>query len=144
MTLQPPPPEASSAEAPTQSRARIIKRRLMYRVAAAENSHISIAPEEGRWQPWLEGVGIKVLHERAGVLSYLLRLQPGATLPPHRHPLDEECLVLEGTLQVGADRPLGAGSYHLAHQGTLHTCISSPGGATLFLRGAVPHADQEL
>ncbi len=144
MTVKLPPAKAASPAVPTPSRARVIKRRLLHRVAAAETSHLSIAPEPGRWQPWLPGVSIKVLHERDGVLSYLLRLQPGSTLPPHRHPLDEECLVLEGTLQVGGDLPLGVGSYHLAHQGSLHTCISSPGGALLFLRGAVPQADHVL
>lgn len=144
MKARPSHPQALSASAPTEARTRAIKRRLLHRVARAETSHVSIGAADGSWQPWLEGVSIKVLHERDGVLSYLLRLQPGAALPPHRHPLEEECLVLEGTLHIGSSHELGAGSYHRAHQGALHTTISSPGGATIFLRGAVPQADQEL
>lgn len=144
MEVKPSPPHPPSPTDPTAARTGVIKRRLLHRVADAETSHVSIGAGDGIWQPWLPGVSIKVLRERDGMLSYLLRLQPGAKLPPHRHPVDEECVVLEGSVRVGSNHPLGAGSYHLAHQGALHTAISSPGGAIIFLRGAVPQADQEL
>ncbi len=124
--------------------ARAIRRRLMERVADAEESHLTIDRDEGDWQPWLDGVTIKRLREHNGVLSYLLRLAPGATLPPHRHPYDEECVVLAGWLRVGSRREIGPGGYHLAHGGALHATISSATGATLFLRGAVPEASQVL
>ncbi len=144
MEVKPSLLPARSPSEPTEARTRAIKRRLLHRVAEAETSHVSIGAGEGGWQPWLPGVSIKVLYERDGLLSYLLRLQAGATLPPHRHPVDEECVVLEGSVRIGANQPLGAGGYHLAHKGTLHTAIGSPGGAIIFLRGAVPQADQEL
>jgi quercetin dioxygenase-like cupin family protein len=121
-----------------------IRRRLMERVADADGSHLTIGADEGRWQPFLDGVAIKVLREQAGVLSYLLRLAPGATLPPHRHPQDEECLVLEGRLRVGSTLEIGPGGYHLAHGGALHATIRSETGATVFLRGAVPDTSQLL
>ncbi|MBL8314238.1 MAG: cupin domain-containing protein [Rubrivivax sp.] len=116
----------------------------MERVADADTSHLTIASDEGEWQPLLDGVAIKVLRANAGVLSYLLRLQPGATLPPHRHPHDEECIVLEGRLQVGSLIEIGPGGYHLAHSGALHATIRTETGATIFLRGAVPEAAQVL
>lgn len=125
-------------------RARIIRRRLMERVADSDTSHLTIGGDEGEWQPFLDGVAIKVLHEHNGVLSYLLRLEPGATLPPHRHPQDEECIVLDGRLRVGSQVEIGAGGYHLAHGGALHATISTATGATIFLRGAVPEANQVL
>lgn len=118
--------------------ARGIKRRLLDRVADADDTHLTVAADAGEWQPFLEGVRIKVLHEQGGVLSYLLRFAPGASFPPHRHPVDEECLVLEGSLCVGTQPAIGPGAWHLAHQGALHATIRSEGGATLFLRGAVP------
>lgn len=130
------------SEAP--GRARSIRRRLMERVADADVTHLTIAGDDGEWQPFLEGVQIKVLREQAGVLSYLLRLEPGATVPPHRHPQDEECIVIEGSLRVGTHTTFGPGSYHLAHGGALHPTISTDTGATIFLRGAVPQADQIL
>ena len=89
-------------------------------------------------------VAIKVLREHEGVLSYLLRLDPGASLPPHRHPQDEECVVLEGRLRVGSKVEIGPGGYHLAHAGALHATIGSATGATIFLRGAAPHAGHLL
>ena len=125
-------------------RAQAIRRRLMDRVADADASHLTIDGDEGAWRPFLEGVTIKVLHEHDGALSYLLRLEPRATLPPHRHPRDEECVVLEGRLRVGTQLEIGPGGYHLAHGGALHATITAVTGATLFLRGAVPESSQVL
>lgn len=121
-----------------------IRRRLLERVADADTSHRTVDGAAGGWQPFLEGVDIKVLREHRGVMSYLLRLAPGAALPPHRHPLDEECLVLEGFLRIGSAAGIGPGSYHLAHAGALHATIGTESGATIFLRGAVPDAAQLL
>jgi quercetin dioxygenase-like cupin family protein len=136
------PPATPATPAPLQARA--IKRRLLDRVADADGSHLTIAADQGEWQPFCPGVALKVLHERDGVMSYLLRLQPGAWLPAHRHPLDEECIVLEGTLQVGSRIEVGPGGYHRAHQGALHAPVGTLTGATLFLRGAVPQAAHVL
>jgi len=88
-------------------------------------------------------VRIKVLHEAAGVMSYLLRLAPGASLPAHRHPVDEECVVLEGEVQIGSLR-VAAGGFHLGRRDVLHERLESAGGALNFLRGAVPEANLAL
>ncbi len=135
-------PQRADGLSPIQARA--VRRRLMERVADADTSHVTIGGDEGEWQPFLDGVAIKVLREHAGALSYLLRLAPGASLPAHRHPSDEECIVLEGTLRVGTRHELGPGGYHLAHAGALHAPITSDTGATVFLRGAVPAPGQLL
>ena len=129
---------------PPSSQARAIRRRLMERVADADPSHLTIDGDGGDWQPFLPGVTIRVLREHDGVLSYLLRLEAGATVPPHRHPRDEECVVLEGRLRVGSQIEIGPGGYHLAHGGALHATIGTETGATLFLRGAVPEAGHVL
>ena len=133
---------ATSSTLPQQARA--IKRRVLERVADTEDTHLTVDVGDGHWQPFGEGVQITVLREHQGVMSYLLRLAPGARLPAHRHPMDEECIVLEGTLKVGTRIEVGPGGYHLAHQGALHAPVSTLTGATIFLRGAVPEAEHAL
>ncbi|MBL8352158.1 MAG: cupin domain-containing protein [Burkholderiaceae bacterium] len=124
--------------------ARALRRRLLERVADADASHLTIAADQGAWQPFLDGVAIKVLREHDGRMSYLLRLAPGASLPPHRHRADEECIVLDGELCVGSRIRLGPGGYHLAHRGALHARLASATGATVFLHGATPEAGDVL
>ena len=119
-----------------------IKHRLLQRVAQAEARHLTVPAGRADWQPFQPGVEIKVLHEADGIMSYLLRLAPGAALAAHRHPIDEECVVLEGRVRIGDTLEIGAGSFHLARRDALHAPISTVDGAMLFLRGASPHPDQ--
>jgi quercetin dioxygenase-like cupin family protein len=139
-----PQPHAANDALASSGMAKAIKRRLLERVADADDSHLTIAADAGDWKPFAHGVALKVLHEHGGVLSYLLRLEPGARLPPHRHPIDEECIVVQGRLQVGTHTEIGPGGYHLAHRGALHPSIAAPEGAMIFLRGAVPKAHDVL
>lgn len=125
------------ADAAVQAR---VKQRVLRRIAAESTPrHLTVPAPEGPWQPFGPGVTMKVLHQEGACLSYLLRLEPGASLPAHRHPLDEECLVLEGEMHIG-DLVISPGGYHLGRRGVLHDRLSSPGGALIFLRGAVPEA----
>jgi ChrR Cupin-like domain len=89
------------------------------------------------WQDFGPGLRIKVLHHDGGVVSYLLRLAPAAALPVHRHPIDEECVVIEGEVQIAALR-LGAGGFHLGRKDMLRDQLQSRDGALIFLRGAKP------
>jgi len=119
-----------------------VKHLVMQRIAALEDRHLTVPAADDRWQPFAPGVDIKVLHEQDGVMSYLLRLAPGAVLPAHRHPMDEECVVLEGAVSIGDGLVVTAGGFHLAHGGTLHAPISSMHGAVVYLRGAAPEPGQ--
>ena len=116
-----------------------IKHRLMDRIARAETGHVTVHVAANGWQRFQRGVDIKVLNEADGIMSYLLRLAPGAVVSAHRHPIEEECVVVEGTLQIGSDLEVSAGSFHMAHKNSLHAPISSAGGAIMFIRGATPH-----
>jgi ChrR Cupin-like domain len=131
--------EGQAADPPSAALTARIKHRLLQRVAADETRHLTVPAAAETWQPFQPGVAIKVLHEAAGVMSYLLRLDPGAALSPHRHPLDEECVVLEGTVRIGTMLEVSAGGYHLARRDALHAPITSVEGAVIFLRGASPH-----
>lgn len=116
-----------------------IKHRVLDRIARAETSHVTLHAADNHWQTFKQGVAIKVLNEADGIMSYLLRLEPGAVVDAHRHPIDEECVVLEGVVRIGDDLVVHAGGFHLAHKDTLHAPITSELGATVFLRGASPH-----
>lgn len=133
-------------DAPTH--AQNLRLRLLERVADDDTpAHLTVleatAPGPA-WRLCLPGVWRRVLHQQDGLRSYLLRLEPGAELPGHRHPADEECVVLEGELWVGRDLRLGAGSWHLARAGALHARIRSPLGALIYLRGPVPEPGHRL
>ncbi len=116
-----------------------VRHRLLERISQGESRHLTVQPSEDTWQAFQDGVMIKVLHEADGVMSYLLRLAAGAVLPAHRHPVDEECVVLEGSVRIGTQLVVGAGGFHLARKDALHAPITSDEGATIFLRGASPH-----
>ncbi len=128
-----------AADAISPAVAARIKHRVLDRIARAETSHTTLHAADDSWQPFKQGVDIKVLNEADGIMSYLLRLAPGAVVDAHRHPIDEECVVLEGVVCVGDDLVVHAGGFHLAHKNTLHAPITSERGATMFLRGASPH-----
>ncbi|WP_428421517.1 cupin domain-containing protein [Methylibium sp.] len=130
---------AAAAEPVPGGVAARIKHRLLGRMAQGEARHVTVQAADGAWQAFQEGVQIKVLHEADGVMSYLLRLRAGAVLPAHRHPTDEECVVLEGSLRIGNALVLHAGGFHLARQDALHAAITTDTGATIYLRGASPH-----
>lgn len=128
-------PTADAPDAATLARSR---RRLLRAIAGAETRLVTVPPADDGFQPFVDGVRIKVLHEAGGLMSYLLRFAPGAALPPHRHPVDEACIVLEGELQVGDALVVPAGGFHLAPAGSLHAPVASRDGALIFLHGAVP------
>src|SRR5207248_3144650 len=103
--------------------------------------HTALHADAGQWHPLLPGIQRKVLHEQDGVMSYLLKFAPGAVLPAHRHPVDEECVVVEGILKIG-ELVLPPGSYHRVRRDVLDADSTSDEGAIVFLRGATPKAEQ--
>lgn len=125
-----------------------IKRRLLARVEASSGAPprdadglITIRSAEGDWQPFVPKISMKVLMREGDMLTYLLKLEPGAMVPPHDHPQTEECLALEGEARIG-ELVVKAGDYHAAPAGQPHGLFRSDTDALLFLRGAVPSASQ--
>ena len=132
--------ESAAAQRGDEVGRRRVKRRLLARIAEDQRPHhLTVEAAGGEWQPFGRGLSIKVLHRCEGIMSYLVRLAPGAALPAHHHPVDEECVVLEGALSIGS-LELSAGGFHLGRQGVLHDRIVSRDGALIYLRGAVPDA----
>jgi len=106
--------------------------------SAERSERLTQAAGAGEWVRLSPLVSMKVLHRDAQGVSFFLRLDPGAELPPHIHHADEECLVVEGELRLGEGILLRAGDYHFAPRGLPHATARSVGGATLFLRSARP------
>jgi quercetin dioxygenase-like cupin family protein len=86
------------------------------------------------WRPFLPLVDVRMLHrdEARGRQTVLYRLHAGAQIPAHVHADAEECLVLEGEVEIG-DLRLGAGDYHYAAAGSTHATLSSRPGALLLI-----------
>ena len=133
---------------PNPAQLESVKERLMRRVAAERampqpdsKGLVTVHAEDGEWSSFLPNVSIKILRRDKDSQTYLLKLDPGAALLPHEHPQDEECIVLAGEARIG-DLTVRAGDYHCALAGRPHGVIQSEKGAVLFLRGAVPAANQ--
>jgi len=90
---------------------------------------------EGEWRETEDrGVSFKLLfvdRERATVTT-LLRMEPGARIPRHRHLGVEQCLVLEGDVRSGPHR-MTAGDFNCSLPGSIHDELTTDGGALLLL-----------
>ena len=126
---------------PAPERAAAMRARVLARVRAAAlpEPHLTLRADEGRWRALGSGIDMKILRREPDSISYLLRLAAGARVPAHDHDADEECLVLEGDVWLGATHAF-AGDYHLARRGIPHGELRSEGGCLLFLRGPKPEA----
>jgi quercetin dioxygenase-like cupin family protein len=81
-----------------------------------------VKPSEMDWKPTrFEKVSIKVLYEdpERGEMTCLLKLEPGAYIPFHKHPEIEQTLVLEGSVE-DHDGMATAGDYVWRKPGSLH------------------------
>ncbi len=96
---------------------------------------------DGEWIEAMPGAQFRLLHDDGngldGLLSYLIKLEPGFEMKGHDHPFDEECLMLEGDLTLG-DTTLNKGDFHFAVAGSTHGHVSSQKGCLAFIRGALP------
>ena len=80
------------------------------------------------------GVSYKLLfvdRERSTVTT-LVRMEPGARIPAHRHLGLEQCLVLEGDLRSGSVG-MSAGDFNCSLPGSIHDELATDGGALLLL-----------
>lgn len=115
-----------------------VKARVLAMIAREPKSspYTTVRTGHEGWEEVAPGVQRKLLSAQVDGQPSLWRLASGATVPGHRHDVDEECLVLEGTVRIGADLVLHPGDYHLAPRGSAHPPVSSDEGALVYLRGA--------
>ena len=82
------------------------------------------------WQPGnAPGVEVKMLSldKERGYYTTLVRMEPGATLAPHRHADIEESYVMEGELLVSG-MLMRPGDYCRADAGSMHTGVTTTTG----------------
>jgi anti-sigma factor ChrR (cupin superfamily) len=113
--------DATAATAPPAS----LRAKVLARVAAEA------------WREVEPGMQVKTLYyDRAGgMVSFLLRAQPGVSMPAHVHTAVEECLVLEGEFLLG-EHLLRAGDFELGEVGQHHPVSITHTGVLVYLRGA--------
>jgi len=126
---------------PAGERAAALRARVLERVHGEARPFVTVRSSEGNWQTLAPKVAIKMLDDDGRMQAFLIRLDPGGRIPGHHHSVDEQCVVLEGSVRLG-DVEAGAGDYHVALAGSTHGDIVSETGALLFLRtrsGTIPH-----
>lgn len=84
------------------------------------------------------GIAAKVLAVDAarGLVTLLMRGDPGATYPAHRHSAPEECYVIRGCIAIGS-LVLHAGDFHHADADSEHEAIAVLEPSDVLLIGAI-------
>ena len=87
------------------------------------------------WEPFAPGIDRKLLYvdKAAATQISLFRLSPGSGVMGHSHALMEECLVVEGEIEVDGIT-IRKGDLHLALPGSRHGPLTSRTGAVLYVR----------
>ena len=126
---------------PPTARAPRLRSLIMDRIAEekrfAAAQFLTMKADEG-WSELAPKIEKKVLRvdRKAGIESYLLRIQPGAVGPAHNHACSELTVVLEGDIDIG-DIHLKAGDFHMASAGSTHGPASCQTNALVFMQGAI-------
>ena len=97
--------------------------------------HVLVRAAEGAWQATpFSGIEVRQLFvdPATGNVTSMVRMQPGAKYPPHRHASHEHCYVLEGDL-VFSDHTLHAGDYEVNAPETDHSFVTTHAGCLLLI-----------
>jgi quercetin dioxygenase-like cupin family protein len=131
--------DVAPLELRSELRARM-RERLLNRIASQPPSGmLTLRADEGTWEAIAPGVTVKVLHEEPGMnmSTFLVRMRPGSRAPVHSHRTEEQCLVLEGEVNVG-DHVIRGGDWHVALPGSMHSDFWSKTGCLLLIRAERP------
>jgi quercetin dioxygenase-like cupin family protein len=124
----------------TQTQRRSMRSRIAARISREQPPNTeTVRAETVEWQTVWPNVSVKMLRldPSSNLQMLLMRIKPGGVVPAHVHTKEEECLVLEGEILIGAHR-LGEGDLHIAKPGAAHGDITTPIGATVLVRSEIP------
>jgi quercetin dioxygenase-like cupin family protein len=105
------------------------KDRLAGKLEPTKGGSVYVDPANLEWKPsQFPKIQMKVLYrnDEAGEMTVLLKWEPGAVLPFHKHPEIEQSYVLEGSF-YDHDGICRAGQYVWRHPGSLHETHSDEG-----------------
>ena len=114
-----------------------LRDRLLQRVAAFEQLKpvADVRADENTWvRSGIPGVDIKTLFKEPelGRTTYLIRMEPGARLPAHKHGDIEQCLMLEGDIWWG-DISYRKGDFMVMGKDSEHPEVYTVGGNLMLL-----------
>lgn len=115
-----------------------LKQRLLARIAAAPKPNAGLGVLRRGETPWeptgVPGVTYRKLYLDAatGLMTTLLKLEPGARWPGHHHRKDEQCLILEGEIRH-PDGEFRAGDFIWAEAGSTDPLTTTATGALLLI-----------
>ncbi len=100
----------------------------------APSTHLDVFSHEGQWRKLFEGGYSKVLFTEPtnGYVTSLLKLDPGARLPNHRHKGNEQCMIMSGEFRMNG-KLYGPGDFTVALDGTDHLDLHTETGALVLL-----------
>ena len=125
-----------AASAPGAEPSPAVREALLAAIAAPATRTITAA--DGEWvQTPIPGVRVKVLSidRLRDRVTMLLRAEPGARYPAHRHSGPEECYVISGSVMVEGRR-LQAGDFHHAEGDSHHAELWTEDGVEVLLVGS--------
>ena len=120
------------SEPPPRARERLL-------AAARTPSTYTVWAADAAWtDTGLPGIRARVLavDKMRSLVTLVIRAEPGAVYPSHKHHGPEECFVISGSVVIDG-RVLRAGDFHHADEDSDHGEITTTEGAEVLLVGAI-------
>ena len=93
--------------------------------------------EQGPWKPsrTTPGISYKKLYfdKDSGLVTMLVKMEPGARFDAHTHRRTEQCLILEGELRYSDDKIYRAGDFTWAEAGSIDPALYTVEGNVLLI-----------
>ena len=118
-----------------------LRARLMERIAEPDgwrNHRVGfdyLRSGDGAWQRTpFAGVTSQILHydKHSGLATQLVKMEAGASFPPHIHGAAEQCMVMMGTVSTKT-LTLRQGDFNIAAAGTEHERLFTESGCMLLI-----------
>jgi len=115
----------------------LVRERVL--AAARTPTRYTVWGKDSEWfETGVPGIRARVLavDKLRSLTTLVVRAEPGAVYPSHKHHGPEQCLVLKGSLIIDG-RVLRAGDFHHADEDSDHGEITTTEGAEVLLVGAI-------